>query len=381
MSRSSRNTGTFPKVPGSDKTITNSSEPGTFGNVPDETPFQLGFRMPAEWAPHEATWLAWPTNEETWPGKLPEVEEIYLQMIEAITSGEKVHLLVNDEKTRDLVSHRLKDRGVSEKNMVYFLIPTVDAWVRDYGPSFATGGKTKSEIVGIKWIFNAWGGKYESLALDNGAGEKIADQLEMPFFRPGMILEGGSIDTNGLGTCLVTEQCLLNPNRNPHLSRAQVEGMLRDFLGFTHFIWLGEGIEGDDTDGHIDDITRFVDPTTVVTAIEENLEDPNAQPLQENWKRLEKARDQDGKKLEIVSLPMPDRVEISWGRLPASYLNFYIANTVVLVPVFGSNKDEAALQILQSLFPRKRVVPIRSETLVMGLGGIHCVTHEQPRPL
>ena len=338
------------------------------------TPFQLGFRMPAEWAPHEATWLAWPTNEETWPGKVREVEEIYLQMIEALASGEKVHLLVNDEKTRGQVSHRLRQRNGSEKNIVYFLVPTVDAWVRDYGPSFATGGKTKHEIIGIKWIFNAWGGKYESLAQDNAAGEQIADRLEMPFYRPEIILEGGSIDTNGDGICLVTEQCLLNPNRNSRLSRGQIEGLLRDFLGFTRFIWLGEGIEGDDTDGHIDDITRFVNPKTVVTAVEENPNDPNHRPLQENRKRLEQ------EKLEIVPIPMPNRVETSWGRLPASYLNFYIANSVVLVPIFGSVKDKIALQILQDLFPKKRVVGIRSETLVMGLGGIHCVTHEQPQP-
>jgi len=344
------------------------------------TPFDLGFRMPAEWEPHEATWLAWPHNEETWPGKVREVEEVYLQMMEALIPHEKIYLLVNDELTRETVSRRLRERGVFEKNVVYFLLPTVDAWIRDYGPCFATlGAKGKRGIVGIKWVFNAWGGKYESLAKDDEAGDQIARQLEMPFYRPGIILEGGSIDTNGEGTCLVTEQCLLNPNRNPHLSRFQVEGMLRDFLGFTHFIWLGEGIEGDDTDGHIDDITRFVNRTTVVTAVEKNSSDPNEASLRENLRRLREVYVPAGKNLEIVEIPMPDRVETSWGRLPASYLNFYLANGVVLVPTFGCIQDKVALGILQDLFPKRRVVGIRSETLVMGLGGIHCVTHEQPR--
>lgn len=343
------------------------------------TPFQLGFRMPAEWAPHEATWLAWPHNEETWPGEVKEVGEIYLQMIEALVPHEKVHLLVNDEGTREVVSERLRKRGTSEKNVVYFLIPTVDAWVRDYGPCFAVRDQGGSfERAAIKWVFDAWGRKYEPLMKDNGAGEEIARQSDFPVYRPGMILEGGSIDTNGEGTCLVTEQCLLHPSRNPRLSKEGIEAMLRDYLGFTHFIWLGEGIEGDDTDGHIDDITRFVGPDTVVTAVEKNADDPNEAPLRENLRRLHSAHDPAGQKLEIISLPMPDRVETPQGRLPASYLNFYIANGTVLVPAFGCAKDRVVLGILQELFPKRRVVGIRSETLVMGLGGIHCVTHEQP---
>lgn len=339
--------------------------------------------MPAEWAPHEATWLAWPHNEETWPGKVHEIEELYLQMIEALTPGEKVHLLVNDEKTREKVSKRLQALGTSDKNIVYFLIPTVDAWVRDYGPSFvlrdsAGGGK---EIAAIKWGFNAWGGKYESLARDNGVAEELKNRLSIPFYDPGIILEGGSIDTNGEGACLVTEQCLLNPNRNPHLSRSGVEEGLSEFLGFTHFIWLGEGIEGDDTDGHVDDIARFVNPSTVVAALEKNPRDRNQALLQENWERLCRASDPNGKKLTVVSLPMPDPVWAPWGRLPASYLNFYIANGVVLVPIFGKPQDETAQRILGDLFSDREVIGIRSENLVLGLGAIHCVTHEQPRAI
>lgn len=335
--------------------------------------------MPAEWERHEATWLAWPHNEETWPGKVPAIEEVYLQMIEALVPHEKVCLLVNDEATREKISRTLTRRGVREKNVVYHLIPTVDTWIRDYGPNFIlkrSSGQT--EIAFVHWIFNAWGGKYESLMEDARIPACLESRLGMPVFRPGLVLEGGSIDTNGLGTCLVTEQCLLNPNRNPQLSRAGIEKALKDFMGFTHFIWLGEGIEGDDTDGHIDDIARFVNPTTVAAAVEENPHDRNRTPLQENLKRLERATDENGKKLTVIPIPMPGRVEEAGSRLPASYLNFYIANGVVLVPIFGHSNDRIALRTLEELFPGRQVVGIRSEALVIGLGGIHCVTHEQP---
>ena len=334
--------------------------------------------MSAEWELHEATWLAWPHNEETWPGKVREVEGIYLQMIEALSPEEKIRLLVNDEKERDRVDRILRGRA-NAKNVIYYLIPTVDTWIRDYGPNFILNRRGgKREIALVRWKFNAWGEKYESLMHDDSVPDSLAPLLEVPVFRPGLILEGGSIDPNGLGAVLVTEQCLLNRNRNPHLDRSGIEQVLRDFLGFTHFVWLGEGIEGDDTDGHIDDIARFVDPATVVLAVEKNTSDPNEAVLRENLDRLQRATDQDGKKLNLVPLPMPDRVSGSEGRLPASYLNFYIANGVVLVPIFGQAKDAIALQILQELFPKRSVLGIRSETLVLGLGGIHCVTHEEP---
>lgn len=343
------------------------------------TPFVLGYRMAAEWEPHEATWLAWPHNEETWPEKLPQVEEVYLQMIEALLAEEKVCLLVNDEEERDKVATRIAAREISIKNLIFYLIPTVDAWIRDYGPNFILKeSKGIREVAWVKWNFNAWGGKYESLARDDRVGEELARLLAMPLFRTGLILEGGSIDTNGLGTCLVTEQCLLNPNRNRHLSRSGIEQALHDFLGFTHFVWLGEGIEGDDTDGHIDDVARFVNPTTVVVAVEKDSRDPDESSLRENLRRLHDARDQEGKKLTVIEIPMPDRVRASWGPLPASYLNFYIANGVVLVPIFGQPKDETALKILQELFPKRKVKGVRSEDLVLGLGAIHCVTHEEP---
>ena len=343
-------------------------------------PFQLGYRMPAEWEPHEATWLAWPHNEETWPGKSKQIEEVYLQMIEALLPGEKVHLLVNDEKERDQVERYLHSRDVSTRHLVFFLIPTIDVWIRDYGPNFICKDEGhRREVAWVKWKFNAWGEKYESLMKDDAVGERLASLLKMPVFHQELILEGGSIEPNGLGTALVTEQCLLNPNRNPRFTQPEIEREIRNFLGFTHLIWLGDGIEGDDTDGHIDDIARFVSPNTVVAAVEENESDPNAIPLRENLKRLRDARDQNGKPFEIIPIKMPDRVDASWGRLPASYLNFYIGNGVVLVPIFGSKKDETALKKIQEIFPRRHVMGIRSEDLVLGMGAIHCVSHEQPK--
>lgn len=343
------------------------------------TPFQLGYRMPAEWETHAATWLSWPHNEETWPGKAGAIEEVYLQMMKALTTSEKVYLLVNDEKEREAVEKKARTRGIKIQNLIFFVIPTADAWIRDYGPNFIwKDAAGKKEIAGVKWRFNAWGAKYESLMLDDRVGDELVKRLSMSVYRPELILEGGSIDTNGLGTCLTTEQCLLNPNRNRGVSRSEIEKALRDYLGFTHLIWLGEGIEGDDTDGHIDDIARFVNPTTVVAAQEENQNDKNFEPLQENLKTLQGAKDQDGKRLNVVTLPMPDRIDASWGRLPASYMNFYIGNNVVLAPVFGHKKDLKALDILKDLFPKRTIAGIRCEDLVMGMGAIHCVSREMP---
>ncbi len=336
--------------------------------------------MCAEWEPHEATWLAWPHNEETWPGKLPEVEEIYLQMMEALLPQEKVCLLVKDEAMRERVDGRLRKRGGDSKHLVSYPLPTIDAWIRDYGPNFIlrSSGSLR-ETAYVHWGFNAWGGKYGRHAKDEGVPEALEPTLGMPVFRPGLVLEGGSIDTNGKGTCLTTKQCLLNPNRNPGRSQEEIEQALRDFLGLTHFLWLGEGIEGDDTDGHVDDIARFVNPTTVVTAVEKDGSDRNGPVLRKNLKRLQNAVDEGGRRLTVVPLPMPGRLEAPGRRLPASYLNFYIANGVVLVPIFGHKNDEAALKTLTEIFPKRRVIGIRSEALVLGMGGIHCVTHEQPQ--
>jgi agmatine deiminase len=331
--------------------------------------------MPAEWEPHEATWISWPKDPLTFPGEvLPKVEKIYIEMIHALAKGEKVHLLVDDEATENRVLEMVEESG-SKKNLMIHRIPTVDVWFRDYGPIFVKNNKTKM----TKWIFNAWGGKYEELMKDNEVVDHMAPLLKMDIERPGIIMEGGSIDVNGKGTLLTTEQCLLNKNRNKGMSREQIEKKLRDYLGISNFIWLKEGIEGDDTDGHIDDIVRFVDEKTVLCAVEENKSDPNHLILKRNLDDLKKAKDQDGEFLDVKELPMPGAIHSPEGRLPASYANFYIGNAAVLLPVFNHKNDEMAISVLEEHFPGRKIVPIYSEPLVWGNGAIHCVTQQQPK--
>lgn len=334
--------------------------------------------MPAEWEPHRATWLAWPHNLETWPKQLELVKEIWTKMIRAISLEEEIRLLVNDERAQAEATKRLSSVRAVMKHVRIYRVPTVDVWIRDYGPTFITRRGVEGKLAFIDWAFNAWGQKYESYVQDDRVAKEIAALLRIPVFKPGIVLEGGSIDVNGCGTCLTTEQCLLNPNRNPRLGRSEIERALRDYLGVDHFVWLGEGIVGDDTDGHIDDIARFVNPTTVVCALEEDSKDKNYAPLQENYERLQDATDQDGKKLTVVPLPLPGRVGQKGMRLPASYANFYIANGTVLVPTYNHSKDAAALAILGNLFPDRKVVGIPCGPLVVGLGAIHCVTQQEP---
>lgn len=334
--------------------------------------------MPAEWEAHEATWLSWPKDPDTFPDQILErVEAIYVQMIRAL-ADETVHVLVDNEDYRRRAIRLLDESEVRRDHVVFHRIPTADVWVRDYGPIFVTR-KSPPDVASTKWLFNAWGDKYEELKQDNRAGEEIASAAECPTFRPGVVLEGGSIDANGKGTCLTTEQCVLNPNRNLRLSRAQIETYLNDYLGVDRLIWLKEGIVGDDTDGHIDDIARFVNPRTVVCAVEEDLNDANYNALKTNFKLLEQAVDQDGERLDVIPLPMPGAVTYRRRRLPASYANLYIANGVVLVPVFHHANDEKALKILEGLFPTRKVLGIYCEPLLAGFGGIHCVTQQQPR--
>jgi agmatine deiminase len=343
------------------------------------SPKQLGYRMPAEWEPHGATWLSWPHNRDTWPDKIEFVEEIWVQMVKAISPQEKVCLLVNDDEERLEAFARLTRAGVRMDNVAFYEIPTVDVWMRDYGPTFVVGGNTKTAPLAFNdWIFNGWGNKYPEYNDDDGVAKAIARLLGVPVFEHRIILEGGSIEVNGRGTCLTTEQCLLNPNRNPRLAQSEIEDILRASLGVDHFIWLGEGIVGDDTDGHIDDIARFVDPTTVVCACEEDPRDENYRLLRENYERLQGARDQDGRKLTIVKLPMPGKVEYEGARLPASYANFYIANGAVLVPTYDHANDKRAIGILAELIPDRKVAGIPCAPLVIGLGAIHCVTQQQP---
>ena len=349
------------------------------------TPASLGFRMPAEWHRHEATWFSWPKDPVTWPDRVPQVREIFLRMIEVLAEHEIVNLLVDDEEAASDVRRRMT--WPQAKNVRLHLVPTVDSWIRDYGPNFLV--HEDGRVAFNDFGFNAWGGKYETLMADTRVPTLLAPIIGLPrFAREDVVLEGGSIDVNGAGVVMTTEQCLLNENRNPHMDRAEIERVLCDYLGVRNVLWLGEGVAGDDTDGHIDDIARFTDVSTIVCAMEEDPTDANHHILADNVRRLELARDANGRPYRVVTLPMPGPVmadaEEPGGedvRLPASYANFYIANNVVLLPVFGHANDRRAADILQPLFPGRRVVPINCEPLVWGMGAIHCVSQQQPAPV
>lgn len=342
------------------------------------TPRQRGYGMPAEWAPHRATWLSWPRNSETWPTQLERVQETWIEMICALAPHELVYLLVHDPPTEQEVSARLKAAGAAPERVKVVQIPTVDVWMRDYGPTFIVRQEREAPLALNDWIFNGWGGKYPLYERDDGVAKEMARLLRLPVFEHPIVLEGGSIEVNGAGLCLTTEQCLLNVNRNPHLDRARIETYLQESLGASRVLWLGEGIAGDDTDGHIDDVARFVNPGSLVCAVESDPRDENYVPLQENLERLQGATDTLGAKLEVVPLPLPGAVTYEGARLPASYANFYIANEIVLVPVFDDPNDRRALGLLGELFPGREIVGVRCADLVAGLGAIHCVTQQEP---
>jgi len=338
-----------------------------------------GFRMPAEWEPHRGTWLSWPHKEASWPGKFAGVPAIFARMVRLLADREEVHINVAGPELEAQVRSLLTDEGADTGNVFFHYHPTNDAWCRDHGPIFVqreTDGVVEQAI--LDWGYNAWGGKYPPYDLDDVIPSRIAEEGGIPVYHPDMILEGGSIDVNGLGTLLTTEACLLNPNRNPALDREEIEARLRAYLGVRTILWLGDGIAGDDTDGHVDDITRFVSPTTVVTVVEEDPADENYTPLQENLERLRGMRDQDGRPLEVETLPMPRPVHHEGQRLPASYANFYIANGLVLLPTYDPSRDEEAKAALSRLFPGRDVVGIDCTDLVWGLGAFHCVTQQWP---
>jgi agmatine deiminase len=346
---------------------------------PSPMPRDLGYSMPAEWAPHRATWLSWPHNQETWPAQLERVREAWVQMILALSQREKVYLLVNDYPMRQDVTLRLKTAGAVMENVTFVEIPTIDVWMRDYGPTFVVRNQPDDRLAINDWIFNGWGGKYKAYEQDDQVAKSIAELLAVPVFAHALVLEGGAIEVNGTGICLTTEQCLLNKNRNPHLSRAEIEQFLRESLGVSQIIWLGDGVAGDDTDGHIDDIARFVNATTIVCAVEGDPKDANYAPLQENLERLQGARGEGGSKFDVITLPSPHPVIFQGARLPASYANFYIANDVVLVPIFDDPGDQKALGIVGELFSTRKAVGIRCTDVVAGLGAIHCVTQQEPQ--
>ena len=343
------------------------------------TPASLGFRMPAEWAPHRGTWLSWPHKHASWPGKFEPVPGIFARMVRELARHEEVHINVAGPDMEENVRALLQRERADLARVVFHANPTNDAWCRDHGPIFVhreAEGRREQAIV--DWDYNAWGGKYPPYDLDDVIPTRIGRELGLPVFHPGIVMEGGAIDVNGQGTLLTTEACLLNPNRNPDLPRAQIETRLRAYLGVRHILWLGDGIAGDDTDGHVDDLARFVDPTTVVTVVERDPQDENYEPLQENLQRLRSMTDQDGRPLRVEQLPMPPALHHEGQRLPASYANFYIANGIVLLPGYDPERDAQARATLEHLLPDRRVVVIDCIDLVWGLGAFHCVTQQWP---
>jgi len=334
--------------------------------------------MPAEWEPHEATWISWPQPEcNSFPGSYDRVIPTFVKMAEALAESEIVRINVSGAEQEKTVRKLL--RSCPPERVEYFHIPTDEPWCRDHGPIFVKRDKSPKLAV-LNFGFNAWGYKLSPFDEDNAVPPAIAKALGLPIFNfEHFILEGGSIDTNGQGTLLTTESCLLNPNRNPTLDRTAIEKKLRDKLGVKKILWLGDGIEGDDTDGHVDDITRFVGPATVITAVEEDEHDPNFEPLQRNLDRLHTMRLADGEPLHVLTLPMPTRIIREGQRLPASYANFYIANSVVLLPVFNEHNDAWAVSALHEAFPTRRIVPIDCRELIWGLGAFHCLTQQQPQ--
>jgi agmatine deiminase len=338
-------------------------------------PAAYGFHMPAEWEAHAATWLTWPHDEAHWPGKFEVVAPYWARMVKELETGENVHILIHDDETERVATGTMERAGVAGHRVHLHRVRNNFSWARDHGPIFL---KNNAGQVSIShWQYNAWGQKY-AYDLDNAIPARIARLTELPMIEAPMVLEGGSIDVNGLGTLLTTRSCLLNPNRNPHLTKEQIEQNLKDYLGVRHILWLHDGIAGDDTDGHVDDLARFVGPRTAVAVVEENSQDENHAPLAENLNLLRAMTDQDGNPLDIIELPMPAPVIYQNQRLPASYANFYIGNEVVLLPTFNDPNDQKAIDALQKVFPTRRIAAIDARDLIWGLGAFHCVTQQQP---
>lgn len=349
-------------------------------NAIDPAQFDFsGYRMPAEWERHDATWLAWPSNAETWPETLPAVQAVWIRMAELLSPDERVHFLANNPREADDIRQRLRVSSAVQDNVEVHVVPNNDAWMRDSGPIFLVArDRREPRLVANDFVFNSWGKKYGPWDDDDIIPRRLGAMIGCPVIAHDLVLEGGSIDVNGQGTLLTTRQCLLNPNRNPHLSQAEIEARLKTYLGVSCILWLGDGIEGDDTDGHVDDISRFVGPNTIVTVVEKNTQDGNFEPLEMNLQTLKAARNLAGQPFEIIELPMPERREGPFGRSPASYANFYIGNSAVLVPIYSSPNDEVALEILRGCFPDREVVGIECTPVAAGLGALHCVTQQQP---
>ena len=358
----------------------------------DETPRRVGLHMPAEWGPHAATWIAWPHNSQDWPGKFQPIPWVYGEIVRHLAMVEDVEILVQHAAAAERARRVLRRSGANLARIHFHLWPTDRVWLRDSGPIFLTptGEHASAPPLALTdWRFNAWA-KYDNWEHDNGVPARVAKLLDVPTWQPSMqlgdgtrhrvVLEGGSIDVNGAGALLTTEECLLSTvqQRNPGMSREQLERCFHEYLGVDRTIWLNRGIAGDDTHGHVDDIARFVEARTIVAAIEPNRDDENHLPLQENLDRLRSARGADGKPYRIVELPVPSPVVFAGQRLPASYANFYVANGLVLVPTFNDANDRVALNILAEVFPGRSIVGIHSGDFIWGLGALHCMTQQQP---
>jgi agmatine deiminase len=340
-------------------------------------PAELGYRFPAEWEKHSATWLSYPHNEASWPGKIHTIFPYYHEFIRHLAKGERVNINVTGNEMRNTVAKALELADVNMANITLHLFPTNDAWCRDHGPAFVVNPAARYPKAIVNWNYNGWGGKYPA-DLDTTIPARIGEKLGLPVFRPGIVMEGGSVDFNGNGTLITTASCLLHPNRNPGLSRSQIEKYLTDYYGVEQVLWLGNGIEGDDTDGHVDDLTRFVNENTVVSVIEHNKSDANYNPLKENLKTLSSFRLLNGNQLNIIELPMPEPLYYNDQRLPVSYANFYIANAGVMVPTFNCRQDQVALDILSSCFKDRPVIGIDSVEIIWGLGSWHCLSQQEP---
>jgi len=348
----------------------------------NQTPHALGYRMPAEWEPHEATWIGWPHELTDWPGKFTPIPWVYAEIVRHLARVERVRILVENAAAESKARAVLKKSGADLAAVDFFRVPTNRGWTRDFGPIFVKNAAGR--VAMTHWAFNAWA-KYDDFQKDAAVVPRMNRKLRFPIWQPEyagrrVVLEGGSIDVNGRGTLLATEECLLGPvqARNPGVSREEMETIFREFLGATNVLWLRNGIAGDDTHGHVDDLARFVDPGTVVTVLEHNPAEQNFAPLQENLLLLKTMKDQDGRALRIETLPMPEPVFFAGQRLPASYANFYIANRIVLVPTFNDANDRIALDTLARLFPDRQVIGIACRDLVLGLGTLHCLTQQQP---
>ncbi|GLU55965.1 agmatine deiminase [Dyadobacter frigoris] len=342
------------------------------------TPKAAGFTFPAEWQPHRATWLTFPHNDASWQGdRLSKMYPQYLAFIKAISQAENVGIIANDENLKQFIIGELEKIQVDLSKIEFIVKPTNDAWCRDHGPAFLINPETKEKMI-VDWGHNAWGGKYPPYDDDNRTPQAIAKYLDLPFVTPGIIMEGGSVEFNGAGSLLTSKSCLLNQNRNSHLNQAQIEEFLSGYYGIDQVLWVEAGIAGDDTDGHIDDTTRFINENTVIAAVENDPNDENYKILQTNLKMMKEMRLLNGKQLNIIEIPMPKAVIIDDFRTPGSYVNFLMCNAGVIVPVFNNPNDQIAIDILEKAMPDRKIIPLEATEIIWGQGSFHCLSQQEP---